>query len=97
MKRSNRGCTTLKRRLRAEDRMSEYDRLAPELRQWLSAAILPWRPKSVRRAFAKAYDRTGSADDALRELDRLQLRLIAKDARAVWGDEHPDAKGDFPQ
>jgi hypothetical protein len=73
--------------------MREYDRLPAELRAWLAAAILPWRPRSVRRAFDKAFERTGDRTRALKELDRLQERLVAKDARAVWGGDHPCASG----
>ncbi len=71
--------------------MREFDRLPPELRAWLAAAILPWRPRSVRRAFEKAVARTQDKASALRELDRLQERLVAKDAGKVWGQDHPDA------
>ena len=92
MKQFNRGQTTLKRRRRTADKMGKFDRLSPELRLWLSSAMLPWRPKSVQRAYAKAYSKTGDSADALGELDRLQKRLIAKDARKVWGSEHPDAR-----
>ena len=92
MKRSNQGQTTLKRRRRTADKMGEYDRLSPELRQWLSSAMLPWRPRSVQRAFAKAYDRTGDAADALSELDQMQRRMITTDARKIWGAENPDAR-----
>ena len=91
MKRSNRGQTTLKRRRRTADGMGEFDSLSPELRLWLSSAMLPWRPKSVQQAYAKAFDRTGDPANALSELDRLQRRLIAKDVRKVWGSDHPDA------
>jgi hypothetical protein len=71
--------------------MRDFDRLPPELRAWLAEAVLPWRPRSVRRAFARAVARTKDRDRALEELDRLQERLVAKDARAVWGDAHPRA------
>lgn len=95
--RGNRGKTSLKLRRRSEDPMREYDRLPAELRLWLAAAVLPWRPKSVRRAFDKALDRTRDTRSALAELDRLQARLIARDARAVWGGDHPDAVGVDPR
>jgi hypothetical protein len=88
--RGNRGRTSLKLRRRNEDPMRDYDRLPPELRAWLAAAVLPWRPRSVRRAFERAVARTKDRSRALEELDRLQDRLVAKDARAVWGDAHPD-------
>ena len=88
--RGNRGQTSLKLKRRTEDPMRDYDRLPPELRAWLAGAVLPWRPRSVRRAFEFAVARTRDRACALQELDRLQDRLVAKDARAVWGDAHPD-------
>lgn len=85
---TNRGATTLKRRRRAENNMDEFDRLPPDLRRWLMSAVLPWRPKSVRRAFDNAYRQTGDPDTALRALDQLQDRLIAKDAARIWGPDY---------
>ncbi|MEL6583541.1 MAG: DUF6525 family protein [Pseudomonadota bacterium] len=85
----NRGNTSLKRSRRAGHPMAEYDRLPRHLRAWLSEAILPWRARSVRVAYDKAFAKTGSAKGALRELDRLQSTLVSKDVRAVWGPEHP--------
>ena len=84
----------MKRRRRATDKMGEYDRLTPELRAWLSSAMLPWRPKSVQRAYRAAYAKIGDAAGALKELDRMQKRLVAKDAQRIWGPEHPDARFD---
>ncbi len=55
----NRGRTSLKCRQRARDPMREYDRLPPELRAWLASAALPWRPRSVQRAYERAVARTG--------------------------------------
>lgn len=75
----NLGRTSLRKRRRAEDPMREYDRLPPVLRAWLSEAILPWRPQSVRRAYDRALAQTGNPDCALAELERLQARQLAKD------------------
>ncbi len=86
---ANRGKTSLKRRQRDEDPMREFDRLPAELRSWLATAVLPWRPRSVRRSFSRALARTGDRALALAELDLLQQRLIARDARQVWGADHP--------
>lgn len=91
MKPSNRGRTSLKRRRRAENTMDDFDGLPREVRTWLAAAALPWRPKSVRRTYARLLAETRSPSVALAELDRIQQRLIAKDARVVWGGEHPQA------
>ena len=89
MSRKNRGATSLRKTRRHEDPMREFDKLPADLRAWLAGAILPWRPRSVRRSFERAYSKTGDRAGALAELDRLQARLIAKDARSVWGLEHP--------
>ena len=87
----NRGETRLKRTRRASNPMHEYDRLPADLRTWLSTAALPWSAKSVQKAFDKAYAKTRDRAKALRELDRLQTRLIAKDATQIWGQAHPEA------
>lgn len=69
--------------------MADYDNLPSDLRVWLSNAILPWGPKSVQRAYKKAQ-RKGHCDRrALEELDRIEQRLIAKDAPFVWGEGYP--------
>ncbi|MEM6355511.1 MAG: DUF6525 family protein [Pseudomonadota bacterium] len=90
----NRGRTSLKRRRRAEDPMREFDRLPAVLRTWLAGAVLPWRPRSVEQSFRRALARTADETRALAELDRLQDRLIAKDAQRIWGTEHPSAVGE---
>lgn len=69
--------------------MRDYDRLPPVLRQWLSTAVLPWRPASVERAFSRAYSRTQDVQRALEELDRVQESLITKDVGQIWGPDHP--------
>lgn len=91
---SNRGKTSLKRKRRAGNSMQDFDRLPTELRSWLASAVLPWRPKSVQRTYSKALARTQCADRALQQLDELQMRLIAKDARKVWGENHPQTMTD---
>lgn len=83
--------TTLRKQRRAEDPMREFDRLPPELRAWLAGAVLPWRPRSVRRAYEKALRQTRDRHEAFRELDLLQSRRIARDAQALWGADHPAA------
>lgn len=90
MKSSNRGRTSLKRRRRAENPMDDFDRLPREVRAWLAAATLPWRPRSVRRTYARLMAETQNSAAALAELDRIQQRLIARDARIIWGADHPD-------
>lgn len=78
--RGNRGQTSLKLKRRKEDPMRDFDRLPPELRAWVAAAALPWRPRSVRRAFDKALAETGDRVVALSRLNALQGRLVARDA-----------------
>ncbi len=90
----NRGTTTLKRRRHTGDPMREFDRMPPDLRAWLARAILPWRPKSALRAYHRAVARTRDPARALEELDRLQARLVARDARRIWGPHHPCAAPD---
>lgn len=92
-KRRNLGHTSLKRKARAQDPMREFDGLPQPLRAWVATAELPWRPGSVRRSYERALAETGTVDRALKELDRLQERLIAKDAKKVWGEVHPRASG----
>jgi hypothetical protein len=91
MKRGNRGETSLRLRRRVEDPMREFDRLPAELRAWLASAALPWRPRSVRRAYEKALAETGDRRRALAHLTDVQGRLVAQDAARVWGPEHPAA------
>ena len=88
-KRANLGQTTLKRKRGRQDPMREFDGLPQELRAWVASADLPWRPGSVRRSYERALAETGDKDRALAELDRLQERLVAKDAKKIWGEVHP--------
>ncbi|MDE0589818.1 DUF6525 family protein [Halocynthiibacter sp. C4] len=87
----NLGRTSLKCKRRSSDPMRDYDRLPRELRIWLSGAVLPWRPRSVRRAFDAALSRTGGVGPALAELDRIERNIVSKDARKIWGHDHPNA------
>ncbi len=87
----NRGKTSLKVRRRAGPPMNDFDRLPKDLRSWIAQADLPWRPKSVQQAFHRFVAQTGDRDLAFEELDRLQRRLVCKDAKRIWGDIHPEA------
>ena len=78
--RRNLGQTNLRKRRRQVDPMREFDRLPPQLRTWLAQAALPWRPKSVQRAYQKALARTGDHGSAIAELERLQVQQLEKDA-----------------
>ena len=87
----NLGRTSLKRKLRRQNPMVDYDQLPKELRAWIAEADLPWRPKSVRRTFDRALAQSGDRRKAIEELNRLQHRLVCKDARVIWGETHPAA------
>ena len=71
--------------------MGDYDRLPKELRTWIADADLPWRPASVRRTFDRALSQFEDSERAIEELDRLQRRLVTKDAKKIWGAAHPAA------
>lgn len=88
----NRGQTSLKCKRSSGNPMREFDRLPAPLRAWLATADLPWRAKSVQRAYGKALARTGDPTLALRALDRLQAQTLARDAARVWGPEHPASR-----
>ena len=88
---TNRGHTSLRGRRRAGNKMAEFDRLPGELRGWLANAILPWGARSARRAYDRAMSRTNSWEQAVEELNLLQDKLVAHDARRVWGTDHPYA------
>ena len=89
---SNLGSTNLKRKRRNENPILDYDKLPKELRKWIANAELPWRPKSVLKAYERAYSRTGNSKKAMNELTRIQNHLVSKDTAHIWGKNHPDAK-----
>ena len=89
---SNRGNTSLKRKRRNETPILDYDRLPRELRAWIANAELPWRPKSVLKAYDRAFLKTGDCEKALNELSRIQNQLVSKDAAIIWGKDYPKAK-----
>ena len=89
---SNRGSTSLKRKRRNECPILDYDQLPSELRAWIANAELPWRPKSVLKAYERAFLKTGNHEEALNELSRIQHQIVSKDAAIIWGKDHPKAK-----
>lgn len=89
----NTGRTSLRQRRRCRDPMREFDRLPPALRAWLARACLPWGPRSVLRAYQRALRQSGDAAHALEALDRLEARLVARDAAQVWGAAYPVRPG----
>jgi hypothetical protein len=89
---SNLGSTNLKLKRRNENPILDYDRLPKELRKWIANAELPWRPKSVLKAYERAFSKTGDRNEAMNELNNIQHRLVAKDANVIWGKNYPFIK-----
>ena len=94
---TNRGHTSLRTRRRVGNKMAEFDRLPRELRGWLASAILPWGARSALRVYNRVVSRTNSWEQAVEELNILQDRLVAHDARRVWGADHPNASELYPR
>ena len=81
--------SSLRRKKKHRDPMKCYDELPCDLRQWLASALLPWSPRSARKAYEKALRTTGSSEAALAELDDKQSRLLEKDCAIIWGEHYP--------
>jgi len=74
--------------------MAAFDRLPAELRAWLHGAALPWSVATARRQWARALTAArGDRAAARAMLDRIEARLLARDAARVWGRDHPAARG----
>ena len=86
---NNLGKTSLKRKRQNENPLLDYDRLPRDLRAWIANAELPWRPRSVLKAYERAFSKTGDRNKAMNELNNIQHRLVAKDAIVIWGKNHP--------
>ena len=86
---NNLGRTSLKRKRRNENPLLDYDRLPRDLRAWVANAELPWRPRSVLKASERAFAKTGDRNKAMNERNNLQHRVVATDARGIWGKNHP--------
>ena len=72
---SNLSSPLCNRRLR--DPMRDYDRLPPELRQWLAQAALPWSPQSAKRI----WHRAGGGRSALDKLAAAEAATLQKEER----------------
>lgn len=82
---ASRNCATSLRRRARSDTMLGYDLLPPDVRQWLSSAVLPWSAASVRRAWSKALKSAqGDRQTALNALERQRLE---KKRRPRLGDD----------
>ena len=77
----NLGETKIKKRRSQSDPMKDFDKLPKILRDWLNLAALPWRPKSVFRAYNKALRQTGDPSLALRQLEKLQQQKLSIDQK----------------
>ncbi len=75
----NLGQTKLRKKRSQSDPMRDFDRLPKLLRDWLNSAALPWRPKSVYRAYNKALRQTGNSKLALEKLEKLQQQKLSVD------------------
>ena len=78
---NNLGETKIKKRRSQSDPMKDFDKLPKILRDWLNLAALPWRPKSVFRAYNKALRQTGDPNLALRQLEKLQQQKLSIDQK----------------
>lgn len=75
----NLGATRLKRRRRNDDPMRLYDSLPPELRAWLSAAALPWSPRSCAKIWKRARREGLSHAQIIARLDQSERRALGRD------------------
>ncbi|MHA3979376.1 DUF6525 family protein [Halovulum sp. GXIMD14794] len=82
--------TALKRRARTGDPMDAFDRLPPDLRQWLARAALPWSPRSALRLWHRSLARHGGdASAALAHLSRVEKAMLDRDIPSIWENAHP--------
>lgn len=77
----NLGATSLKKRRGRGDPMRAFDALPPELRTWLTMAVLPWSPRSC----AKIWDRAQS--EGLSPTQTI-ARLAQNERRALENETH---------
>ena len=75
----NLGEINLRRRRRAGNPMHEFDQLPKPLRKWLSKAILPWSPASVRRVWHKSINKGLSFQEVLCVLDETEECTMKKE------------------
>lgn len=75
----NLGATRLKRRRCRQDPMRVFDTLPPELRVWLTTAMLPWSPRSCARIWQKARREGLSTAQAIARLSQSEQRALQRD------------------
>lgn len=76
--------------------MAAFDRLPAALRRWLHQAALPWSAASALRLWRRALRDSGCEAAALERLSAAESRLVARDARRIWGPGHPAVRPDAP-
>ena len=79
----NLGETNLRRRKRVGNSMYEFDQLPKPLRKWLSKAILPWSPASVRRVWNKSINKGLSFQEVLCVLDKTEESTMKKEKSKI--------------
>ena len=72
--------------------MTEHDRLPAPLRAFMIQSELPWSAGSVLTIWRKARARGDSPEAALARVKRAAAATLAREARNVWGPDHPAAK-----
>jgi hypothetical protein len=82
----NLGQSTLRRKRRSGDPMPAYDGLPPPLRQWLSAAALPWSPTSARRLWFKLRSKGLTQEEMIVSLSEVEARTLARDRHSILFD-----------
>lgn len=85
----NLGQSSLRRKRRSGDPMSAYDGLPAPLRQWLSAAALPWSPVSARRLWFKLRSKGLTQEEMLASLSEAEARTLARDRHSTLFDHSP--------
>lgn len=85
----NLGQSSLRRKRRSGDPMPAYDGLPAPLRQWLSAAALPWSPTSARRLWFKLRSKGLTQEEMIASLSEVEARTLARDRHSILFDFNP--------
>lgn len=82
----NLGQSSLRRKRRSGDPMPAYDGLPAPLRQWLSAAALPWSPTSAQRLWFKLRSKGLTQEEMVASLSEVEARTLARDRHSILFD-----------
>ena len=85
----NLGQSSLRRKRRSGDPMPAYGGLPALLRQWLSAAALPWSPTSARRLWFKLRSKGLTQEEMVASLSEVEARTLARDRHSILFDFNP--------